>query len=176
MYKRQEIDAAQDRERRWAGRERELHSEIVQLNEMLDDQARQAHYDNEDLRCERRDALAEMTHNVDEMISQVQQRAEGMMADIDERLQHETQFYRDECAVVSGLRSDLALLAAAKTHQTSPTSTQFKSPVGTPPKSVVAPLDGHRFGVIPARPTFKQDDSVFEASSIHELLVSDVPV
>ena len=54
-----------------------------------------------------------MTHNVDEMMGQVQERAESMMADINARLQHETQCYRDECVVACGLQLDLALLAAS---------------------------------------------------------------
>ena len=170
----QEVGAARDRERRWAGHEQDLYAENKQLIDRLDHLAAKAHQDQEDVQCEHRAALAMMSHNVDVMMNEVQERTEHIMADLSAQLKHESRCFHDECSVVHDLRSaaaaaaaaaDLALLAASRTHSTSPVSHLYRSPLGTPPKSLVAPADGRVFGVVLELPTFQRDGSVYEASS-----------
>ena len=99
------------------------------------------------------------------MMAEVQGQTEAMMAGVSAQLNHETQCFHDECSVARALRSDLALLASNQTRPASPASNQFRSPFGTPPKSVVASLGGNVFGAIPELPSFRTDDSAYEASS-----------
>ena len=158
----------------WLYEKVQLRDEIRARDDRLDLAARQSRCEVEGLAHEHQTTLAMMSHEFDVMMSELQGRTENVMEDLSAQLKHESRCFHDECSVAHGLRSaaaaaaaaaDLALLAASKTHSTSPVSHLYRSPLGTPPKSLVALADGRVFGVVPELPTFQRDGSVYEASS-----------
>ena len=52
---------------------------------------------------EHRAAMAKMTKDVDDMMTQVQEQTEAMMANANAQLKHETQCFHDECSVARAL-------------------------------------------------------------------------
>ena len=144
-----ELRAAEHEKRTWLDEKVQLRDEIRARDDRLDLAARQSRCEVEGLAHEHKATSAMMSHEFDVMMSELQGRTENVMEDLSAQLKHESRCFHDECSVAHGLRSaaaaaagaaDLALLAASKTHSTSPVSHLYRSPLGTPPKSLVACL------------------------------------
>ena len=140
------------------------HAELVDCQDQAEFASQQANYDMEGMDREHQSALAAMTKDIDDLMTEAQEQTQAVLPTVNTQLRHETQCYHDECSAARALRSEFALLTANQTRPASPASNQFRSHFGTPPKSSAASVGLNAFGVIPSLPAFRRDESIAEAA------------
>ena len=145
---------SEQREQQLAHRSDHLHAELVDCQDQAEFASQQANYDMEGMDREHQSALAAMTKDIDDLMTEAQEQTQAVLTTVNIQLRHETQCYHDECSAARALRSEFALLTANQTRPASPASNQFRSPFGTPPKSLAASVGLNAFGVIPPSPCF----------------------
>ena len=150
---RQKLRESEQREQQLAQRADHLHAELVDCQDQAEYAADQANYNIAGADREHQAALATLTKDVDDLMTETQEQTQAVLDTVNAQLRHETLCYHDECSAARALRSEVVLLTANQTRPASPASNQFRSPFGSPPKSLAASVGLNTLGVIPPLPT-----------------------